>query len=196
MLESATRSSFSGLPTSAQIGFSSTPDTAPGMAGGTGQDVFNLNTSVGRHMEKVLSAEDVRAAALAPALAAAVRAADELPESRLSVSAVYGSRMAPKFFQSDGFPPEEFMQEFVNVARKKNRLRGQQERRTTLRKLLEVYRKVLGKNILLGRNMKEAKMKAIDVKIQRNVQIAAEKHRQIAKCAYRLGMLYGRLRAL
>ena len=43
---------------------------------------------------------------------------------------------------------------------------------------------------------KEAKVKAIDVKIQRNVKIAAEKHRHISLCGYRLGILVGRLRAL
>ena len=49
---------------------------------------------------------------------------------------------------------------------------------------------MLEKNILLGRNMKEAKMKAIDVKIQRNVQIVAKKYRQIAKCQFSLQFAY------
>ena len=86
------------------------------------------------------------------------------------------------------------MLEFVKVTRKKNRLRGQQQRRTTLRKSLELDRKFLEKNMLLDRNMKEAKMKLIDLKIRRNVLIAEKKHRQIVNCVHRLGELYSRLR--
>lgn len=164
------------------------------MAGGTGQDVFKTP------VKDVLSAEEVRSAEMAKTMLACVqKPTAELPESLLS--ALVGGRKEPKFFGSGwtrrgGIPSEELMQEFVNVARRKNRLVGQQRRRTTLRKLLETDRKLLEKNILLGRNMKEAKVKAIDVKIQRNVNIAANKHRQIALCGYRLGMLVGRLRAL
>ena len=149
MLESATRSSFSGLPTSAQIGFSSTPDTAPGMAGGTSQDVFNLNTSVGRHVRGVLSAEDVRSAEMAKTMLAAVQKGPaELPESLLS--AVFGSRKAPVFWgcgwtRTGAAPPVDLMLEFINVTHRKNRLVGQQKRRTTRRKLLETDRN----NVLL-----------------------------------------------
>ena len=54
----------------------------------------------------------------------------------------------------------------------------------------------LEKNILLDRNMKEARMKFIDLKIRRNVLIIENKHREILilKCMHRLNVLYSRLR--
>jgi hypothetical protein len=165
------------------------------MAGGTGQDVFKTP------VKDVLSAEDVRSAEMAKTMLACVQKGPAgLPESLLS--AVFGSRKAPKFFFSAWTPPgsdtpsEELMREFVNATHAKNRLVGQQKRRTTLRKLLETDRKNVLLDASIGRNMKEAKVKAIDVKIQRNVKIAANKHRQIARYALRLGNLVGRLRAL
>ena len=88
------------------------------------------------------------------------------------------------------------MLEFVNVTNKRNRLCGQQKRRTKLRTSLEFDRILLKKNILLDRNMNEAKMKLIDQKIRRNVLIAMKKHRQIVKCCKRHDVLYKDLELL
>ena len=65
-----------------------------------------------------------------------------------------------------------------------------------LRTSLELDRMLLEKSILLDRNMKEAKMKLIDLNIRRNVLIAEKKHRQIVKCVQRLRVLYVLYKAL
>ena len=157
------------------------------MAGGTGQDTF-AKTPVG--VKDVRLAEDVQIFDMGKKLTKAVNTCCARPGSLLSV--LFGTTPS-KFFGRGWTRREvsnELMLEFVKVTRKKNRLRGQQKRRTALRKLLELDRKLLKKNILLDRNVKEAKMKAIDVKIQRNVQIAAKKYRQIAKCQFSLQFAY------
>ena len=159
------------------------------MAGGTGKDVF-AKTPVG--MKDVLSAEGVRKAEMMQRILDAMNAYDI--EERSFLELLFGK----KWMHCSGWKRQEvgdeFMLEFVKVTRKKNRLRGQQQRRTTLRKSLELDRKFLEKNMLLDRNMKEAKMKLIDLKIRRNVLIAEKKHRQIVRCVHRLGKLYCRLR--
>ena len=57
-----------------------------------------------------------------------------------------------------------------------------------MRKSLELDRKFLEKNILLDRNMKEARMKFIDLKIRRNVLIIENKDREILDCKQRLNV--------
>ena len=159
------------------------------MAGGIGKDVFAKTLVC---MKDVLSAEDVRGAEARQRFLEAinVRDAKESLSKCESLHARARSQAQLKFMKF------VFMLEFEKVTRKKNRLRGQQQRRTKLRTSLELDRMLLEKNILLARNMKEAKMKLIDLKIRRNVLIAKKKHRQIVKCLNRLGVLYKGLRIM
>ena len=161
------------------------------MAGGNGKDVFP-KTPV--DMKDVLSAEDVRKAEMMQRILDAMNAYDIEERSFLAREVT----SIKKWMHCSGWKrqevSDEFMLEFVKVTRKKNRLRGQQQRRTTLRKSLENDRKFLEKSIFLDRTMKADKMKLIDLKIRRNVLIAEKKHRQIVKCMQRLGVLYSRLR--
>ena len=162
------------------------------MAGGTGKDVF-AKTLVG--MKDVLSPEDWRGAEAHQRFLEAINAHDAEERSLLKV--VFGEKwMHGSIWKRKEVMKFVFMLEFVKVTRKKNRLRGQQQRRTKLRTSLKLDRMLLEKNILLARNMKEAKMKLIDLMIRRNVLIAKKKHRQIVKCLNRLGVLYKGLRIM
>ena len=159
------------------------------MAGGTCKDVFP-KTPV--EMKAELSAKGVRKAEVMQRILDAMTAYDIEEKSFLEL--LFGK----KWMHCSGWKRQEvgdeFMLEFVKVTMKKNRLRGQQQRMTTLRKSLENDRKFLEKSIFLDRTMKEAKMKMIDLNIRRNVLIAEKKRRQIVKCVQRLGVLYRRLR--
>ena len=159
------------------------------MAGGTGKDVFP-KTPV--EMKAKLSAKGVRKAEMMQRILDAMNAYDI--EERSFLELLFGK----KWMHCSGWKrqevSDELMLEFVKVTRKKNRLRGQQQRRTTLRKSLENDRNFLEKSIFLNRTMKKWAMKLIDLKIRRNVLMAEKKHRQIVKCIQRLGVLYSRLR--
>ena len=159
------------------------------MAGGTGKGVF---AKAFQDIMDVLKSEDMRDPEARQRFLEAinVRDAKESLSKCESLHARARSQAQLKFMKF------VFMLEFVKVTRKKNRLRGQQQRRTKLRTSLELDRMLLEKNILLDRNMKEAKMKLIDLKIQRNVLIAKKKHRQIVKCCNRLSVLYKGLELL
>ena len=160
------------------------------MAGGAGTDV-SAKTPVG--MKDVLPAEDARRAQAA--LLEAINAQDALERSFLKL--LFGEKWKLLFVA--GWTrrekiSNEFMHEFVEENEKNNRLRGQQKRRTRVRKSLELDHKFLEKNILLDRNMKEARMKFIELKIRRTVLIIENKHREILNCMHRLNVLYSRLR--
>ena len=160
------------------------------MAGGTGKDVF-AKTPVG--MKDVLPAEDVRRAQAA--LTEAINAQDALERSFLKL--LFGEKWKLLFavgWRRREKISNEFMLEFVEENEKKNRLRGQQKRRTRVWKSHQQSLEFLEKNILLDRNMKEARMKFIDLKIRRNVLIIENKQREILKCMHRLNVLYSRLR--
>ena len=161
------------------------------MAGGTGKDVFP-KTPV--EMKAELSAKGVRKAEMMQRILDAMNAYDIEERSFLAREVT----SIKKWMHCSGWKrqevSDEFMLEFVKVTNKKNRLRGQQQRRTTLRKSLENDRKFLEKSIFLNRTMKKWAMKLIDLKIRRNVLMAEKKHRQIVKCMQRLGVLYSRLR--
>ena len=159
------------------------------MAGGTGKDVFP-KTPV--EMKAELSAKGVRKAEMMQRILDAMNAYDI--EERSFLELLFGK----KWMHCSGWKrqevSDEFMLEFVKVTREKNRLRGQQQRRTTLRKSLENDRKFLEKSIFPDRTMKEAKMKLIDKKIRRYVLIIENKDREILDCKHRLNVLYSRLR--
>ena len=124
------------------------------MAGGTGKDVFP-KTPV--EIKAELSAKGVRKAEMMQRILDAMNAYDT--EERSFLELLFGK----KWMHCSGWKRQEvgdeFMLKFLKVTRKKNRLRGQQKRRTRVRKSLELDRKFLEKNILLDRNMKKAKMK-------------------------------------
>ena len=161
------------------------------MAGGICKDVF---PKTGPRYGSQLSAKGVRKAEVMQRILDAMTAYDIEEKSFLEL--LFGK----KWMHCSGWKRQEvgdeFMLEFVKVTRKKNRLRGQQQRRTTLRKSLENDRKCLThpRNFFQSRIVKKWAMKVIDLKIRRNVLMAEKKHRQIVKCMQRLAVLYSRLR--